>query len=51
VTLLIANAVALEALPLFLNEIVPPYANIIISVTLVFSVAGIIPNAIFMGDN
>lgn len=33
VTLLLANAAALEALPLFLDELVPFWLNIILSVT------------------
>jgi len=49
VTLLISNAFALEALPLFLNQIVPAYVAVILSVTAVLTFAEIIPNAICMG--
>ena len=43
VTLLISNAAAMEALPLFLGYMVPSYAAIIISVTLVLAFGEIIP--------
>ena len=49
VTLLIANAAAMEALPLFLDEMVPSYAAIIISVTLVLFFGEIMPQALFTG--
>jgi metal transporter CNNM len=49
VTLLIANASAMEALPLFLDEMVPPWAAIILSMTLVLFFGEIIPQAMFTG--
>lgn len=51
VTLLLLNAVANEAMPLFLDEIVPGYIAIIMSVTLVLFFGEIIPSAIFSGPN
>jgi len=51
VTLLLLNAAANEALPLFLDEIFPGYVAIILSVTLVLFVGEIIPSAIFSGPN
>lgn len=49
VTLLLVNAIANEALPLFLDELVPSYLAVIISVTLVLFFGEIIPSAIFTG--
>jgi len=49
VTLLIANAAAMESLPLFLDLMMPEYAAIIISVTLVLAFGEIIPQAMFTG--
>lgn len=46
VSLLIVNAVAMEALPIFLDALVPSYAAIIISVTLVLVFGEIIPQAL-----
>lgn len=46
VSLLIVNAVAMEALPIFLDALVPSYAAIIISVTLVLIFGEIIPQAL-----
>ena len=51
VTLLLINAGANEALPLFLDELVPSYMAIILSVTLVLFCGEIIPSAIFTGPN
>ena len=51
VTLLLLNSVANEALPLFLDELVPGLYAILISVTLVLFVGEIIPAAIFTGPN
>jgi metal transporter CNNM len=51
VTLLLINAMANEALPLFLDKIVPAYMAVILSVTLVLFFGEIIPNAIFSGPN
>jgi len=51
VTLLVINAAANEALPLFLDELVPGYVAIIMSVTLVLFFGEIIPSAIFTGPS
>jgi len=51
VTLLLANATANEALPLFLDRLVPAWAACILSVTVVLFVGEIIPSAIFTGPN
>ena len=40
VSLLLWNAAANEILPLFLDELLPPYAAIILSITLVLLVGG-----------
>ncbi|XVE94714.1 hypothetical protein REPUB_Repub02eG0032600 [Reevesia pubescens] len=45
-TLLIGNAMAMEALPIFLDKIVPPWAAILISVTLILMFGEILPQAI-----
>lgn len=47
VTLLLMNAVAMEALPIFLDALVPSYVAIIISVIFVLFLGEIIPQAIF----
>ena len=49
VSLMLWNAVATEALPIFLSGLVPEYLAIIISVTLVLFVGEIIPAAILTG--
>ena len=49
VTLLILNSMANEALPLFLDKVVPSYMAILLSVTLVLFFGEIIPSAIFTG--
>eukprot|EP01122_Echinamoeba_exundans_P016491 TRINITY_DN8375_c0_g1_i1.p1 TRINITY_DN8375_c0_g1~~TRINITY_DN8375_c0_g1_i1.p1 ORF type:complete len:494 (-),score=82.10 TRINITY_DN8375_c0_g1_i1:28-1509(-) len=46
VTLLLTNAAAMEALPIFLEKMVPNWAAVIISVTLVLFFGEIIPQAI-----
>lgn len=46
VTLLFANAVAMEALPIFLDVLVPSYVAIILSVTLLVIFGEIIPQAV-----
>jgi metal transporter CNNM len=51
VTLLLMNSIANEALPLFLNEIVPPVMAVVISVTAVLIFGEILPSAIFTGPN
>jgi metal transporter CNNM len=51
VTLLLLNSAANEALPIFLDAIVPSYVAVIISVTLVLFFGEIIPSAIFTGSS
>eukprot|EP01128_Nolandella_sp_AFSM9_P012489 TRINITY_DN9330_c0_g1_i2.p1 TRINITY_DN9330_c0_g1~~TRINITY_DN9330_c0_g1_i2.p1 ORF type:complete len:527 (-),score=95.35 TRINITY_DN9330_c0_g1_i2:134-1549(-) len=46
VTLLLCNAGAMEALPVFLEKLMPPFVAIIVSVTAVLSFGEIIPQAI-----
>ena len=43
VTLLLSNAAAMEALPIFINRLVPEWAAIILSTTLVLFVGEVIP--------
>eukprot|EP01006_Ploeotia_vitrea_P021393 TRINITY_DN53770_c0_g1_i1.p1 TRINITY_DN53770_c0_g1~~TRINITY_DN53770_c0_g1_i1.p1 ORF type:complete len:498 (-),score=278.69 TRINITY_DN53770_c0_g1_i1:52-1491(-) len=50
VTLLIANAAAMEALPIFLDRLVPSYVAIILSVTFVLIFGEIIPQALCTSD-
>ncbi|BBG94918.1 CBS domain-containing protein with DUF21 [Prunus dulcis] len=45
-TLLIGNALAMEALPVFLDSLVPPWAAIVISVTLILVFGEILPQAV-----
>jgi len=49
VTLLLLNACANEALPIFLDSLVPSYVAVMLSVTLVLFFGEIIPTAIFAG--
>lgn len=51
VTLLLMNSIANEALPIFLEALVPPSVAILVSVTLVLFFGEIIPSAIFTGPN
>lgn len=51
VSLMLWNASATEALPIFLNKLVPEYVAIIISVTLVLMFGEIIPASILTGPN
>jgi metal transporter CNNM len=51
VTLLLMNAAAMEALPVFLDNIVPEYMAIIISVSLVLLFGEIIPQAVCTGPD
>jgi metal transporter CNNM len=51
VTLMLWNASATEALPIFLSALVPEYIAIIISVTLVLFMGEIIPASILTGPN
>ena len=48
-SLLIANAGANEALPIFLDELLPSYAAILVSVTIVLIFGEIVPTAVFTG--
>lgn len=45
-TLLIGNSLAMESLPIFLDKLVPPWAAIVISVTLILMFGEILPQAI-----
>ncbi|PRQ27036.1 putative gliding motility-associated protein GldE [Rosa chinensis] len=45
-TLLIGNALAMEALPVFLDSLVPPWAAVAISVTLILLFGEIMPQAV-----
>jgi metal transporter CNNM len=51
VTLLLMNSIANEALPIFLEKLIPPAAAVIVSVTMVLFFGEIIPSAIFTGPN
>jgi len=51
VTLLLMNALAYEALPLFLDNLVSTWAAILLSVTFVMFFGEILPSGIFMGPN
>lgn len=51
VTLLIMNALAYETLPIFLDRLVPSWAAILISVTLILVFGEIVPSGIFTGPN
>lgn len=45
-TLLIGNSLAMEALPIFLDALVPPWAAILLSVTLILMFGEIMPQAV-----
>lgn len=49
VTLLILNALAYEALPIFLDKMVPSWLAIVLSTTLILLFGEILPSAIFIG--
>lgn len=51
VTLLLCNAMAVEALPLCLDRLVPSYIAIILSVTGVLAFGEIIPQSLCTGPN
>lgn len=51
VTLLLMNSIANEALPIFLEALVPPSVAVLLSVTLVLFFGEIIPSAIFTGPD
>ncbi|ETO24372.1 hypothetical protein RFI_12783 [Reticulomyxa filosa] len=50
VTLLVANALAMEALPIFLNQMVAPWLAVLVSVTFVLIFGEILPQAVFSSD-
>jgi len=50
VTLLLFNTVANEALPIFLDELVPPWAALLLSVSAVLICGEILPSAVFTGS-
>jgi len=50
VTLLLMNSIANEALPLFLDQIVPSWLAVVLSVSLVLMFGEIIPSAVFTGS-
>ncbi|KAL6511759.1 DUF21 domain-containing protein [Orobanche gracilis] len=45
-TLLIGNSLAMESLPIFLDKLVPPWAAVLVSVTLILVFGEILPQAI-----
>ncbi|KAK2988719.1 hypothetical protein RJ640_020984 [Escallonia rubra] len=45
-TLLIGNSLAMESLPIFLDKLVPPWAAVLLSVTLILMFGEILPQAI-----
>jgi len=51
VTLLVANSAAMEALPIFLNMLVPELVAVVISVTAVLIFGEVIPQAVCTGPN
>ena len=51
VTLLIANAIALESLPLVVHNLMPDWAAILFSTFIVLIVAEIIPQSVCTGPN
>lgn len=50
VTLLLMNSVANEALPLFLDQLVPSWLAVVLSVSLVLVFGEILPSAVFTGS-
>lgn len=51
VTLLILNALGYECLPIFLDRLVPTWAAVLLSTTLVLVFGEILPSAVFTGPN
>lgn len=51
VTLLTMNALAYETLPIFLDRLVPSWAAVLLSVTLILVFGEIVPSGIFTGPN
>lgn len=51
VTLLLLNAIAYEALPLFLDKLIPSWAAILLSVSFLLIFGEVIPSAVFTGPN
>lgn len=50
-TILVCNAIAYEALPIFLDKLVPAWLAVVLSTTLVLLFGEIIPSGIFTGPN
>jgi len=50
-TLLLSNAAAMEALPLFLDDLVPSWLAIILSISVVLIFGEILPQAVCTGEN
>lgn len=51
VTLLVANSLAMESLPLFLDRLVSPVHAVLLAVTLILFFGEILPQAICTGRN
>lgn len=51
VTLLFCNAMALEALPIFLDKLVPSWLAVVLSVTAVLFFGEVIPQSVCIGPN
>ena len=51
VTLLLMNALAYETLPIFLDALVPSWAAVLLSVTIIMIFGEILPSGIFTGPN
>jgi len=51
VTLLLMNSMANEALPIFLDQLVPSWAAVLIAVTLLLFFGEILPSAVFTGPS
>lgn len=51
VTLLVANALAMEALPLFLDRLLSPLHAVLLAVTLILFFGEILPQAFCTGQN
>ncbi|KAL8449518.1 hypothetical protein Emed_003169 [Eimeria media] len=51
VTLLVANSLAMEALPLFLDRLVSPFHAVLLAVTLILFFGEILPQAVCTGRN
>ncbi|KAF8820820.1 CBS domain-containing protein [Cardiosporidium cionae] len=51
VTLLLSNSAAMEALPIFLDRLVPSWLAIVLSVTFIFIFGEVVPQALCTGPN